>query len=170
MIKHLEQYITNQPNTRFVLVEKRYKPFEYFIKSIETVNWDVIFADRDVIFIKNDRTKSINLITHSQSLIENSGIYHQFSKYMLTENIHLYVLIVFTEEFKEISTHFRISQFIQYYTIIESMCLQSISAIKELMKKNNNKSISYQCFEKKIVAIRMSLQYKQNKIMKSFYK
>ncbi len=173
MIEHLNEYVIQQPQHKFVLLEKRHKTAEIFIDSIQETGWNnIVYFDESVLLIVNDGTKKIMLIAHTitEPLADGKKIFNCFSS-MSTDNTvdDFYISIIFDVDLSEVAKNFKIKKFINYYLSILSQCLNVVNEVKELMVKYNSRDIKYSEIENTFIKIRMDLQAQKTKTLDSFY-
>ncbi len=113
MLPHLEEYILNYPNCRFVFIEKRNKLAEILINSFGD-NWNnVIYMDNDVIFLVSDKLKKFVLIAYSTKKIIKKQGFNIFSNFLdETTDDQLNMTIVFDYDFSSLSKTLKIPKFI----------------------------------------------------------
>lgn len=172
MLPHLEEYILRYPNRRLVLIEKRNTLAEAFLLSIAN-HWDnVIFMNNEIILMSSTSLKKILLISHiNNKIVTNERlVYSIFSEYKLEEtNQHFSMAIIFDCDFSSLSINLKIPQFINWHLNTISMCLDSISYIKDCIRKYNNNLISCQEIESSLLHLGISLKEKNKNLIDSFY-
>jgi hypothetical protein len=153
-------------------VEKRNELAEIFVNSIESGGWkDVIYVDNNVLIMANEESKKIMLIAHTvKDKIETGNVFNIFSSYTLEDrDVSFHISIIFDVEYSQISRHFKIPKFINWYLSTVSMYMEAIKPIKELMKKYNTENPDYVEIERETISIRMNLQEKNKKLTDSLY-
>ena len=115
MLPHLEEYILNYPNCRFVFIEKRNKLAEILINSFGD-NWN------NVIFLVSDKLKKFVLIAYSTKKIIKKQGFNIFSNFLdETTDDQLNMTIVFDYDFSSLSKTLKIPKFINWYLSISIM-------------------------------------------------
>ena len=172
MLPHLEEYILNYPNCRFVFIEKRNKLAEILINSFGD-NWNnVIYMDNDVIFLVSDKLKKFVLIAYSTKKIIKKQGFNIFSNFLdETTDDQLNMTIVFDYDFSSLSKTLKIPKFINWYLSISVMCLETIKQIKEHMKNYNTNidTFDYKYIETSLLSIEKLLKKQSENLANSYY-
>ncbi len=172
MLPHLEEYILNYPNCRFVFIEKRNKLAEILINSFGD-NWNnVIYMDNDVIFLVSDKLKKFVLIAYSTKKIIKKQGFNIFSNFLdETTDDQLNMTIVFDYDFSSLSKTLKIPKFINWYLSISVMCLETIKQIKEHMKNYNTNidTFDYKYIETSLLSIGILLKKQSENLANSYY-
>lgn len=169
MLKHLQEYIIHQPHHKFVFIEKRNECAEALFSFLNIKGWEnIIYYDNYVTLTINESFNRIMLITHSTIKIENNKVFSYFdSFYKEGEEKKLYIGILISIDYSEKSKQFKIPEFINWFLSAVSICLNSISRVKEFMK-NYNKGISnYTETEKEFLLIEKLLHSNIENLEKS---
>jgi hypothetical protein len=172
MPKHLEEYFIKEPQHRYVLLEKRIKPVEFFINSIKDAGWeDIVFFEKNLVLITNERTKQILLLSCSENeIFKNVNNFTLFSTYNLGyETKNIYVSLIFDIRYGEITKNFKIPDFIKWYISSISTCKYHIKTIKEILKNFENGYINSKEIETKFMETRLILETKNKELTNFFY-
>ncbi len=172
MPKHLEEYFIKEPQHRYVLLEKRILAVEYFVHSIKESGWeDIVFYDKNLVLITNDKTRQILLVSCSKNEIFKSvNTFSLFSSDDFEcETKNIYISVIFNVSYGQITKNFKIPDFIKWYTSTISTCKNHTKTIKKILKDFENRRINHKELESKISKTKLILETENEELTNSFY-